>query len=68
LESGGGLIEYAAAVITAAKHLAIVRTIDAYSIQPPPLSNFFVVLLPTYFFIKIFFYKKTKDIDQENKL
>jgi hypothetical protein len=60
LESGGGWIEYAAAVITAAKHLAIVITIDAYSIQPPPLSNFFGSVTTYILFYKIFFLQKNK--------
>jgi hypothetical protein len=36
LENGGGWIEY---VVAVTKHL----TAAAYSIQPSPLSNFFVV-------------------------
>jgi hypothetical protein len=44
LESGGYWIEYAVAVITAAKCLAAVMTVAAYSIQLLPLSNFFCVI------------------------
>jgi hypothetical protein len=43
LENSSGWIEYATAVITAVKCLVAVIIAATYSIQPPPLSSFFVV-------------------------
>jgi hypothetical protein len=43
LENIGGWIEYATVVITVVKCLVAVITAATYSIQPLPLSSFFVV-------------------------
>jgi hypothetical protein len=44
MESGDGWIEYTVVIITAAKSLAAVITVVAYSIKPLPLSSIVVVI------------------------
>jgi hypothetical protein len=44
MESGDGWIEYTVVIITAAKSLAAVITVVAYSIKPLSLSSIVVVI------------------------